>query len=319
VLKLRSALVSAITATVFVAGAPAAHAGLVLFQPFVPGDFYAGVYKYTAAAGEASNDLTVQRSGPTPPFAVRFVDAQYVIAAGANCTQLPDGQAECPRANYPSRFLINLRDGDDRARVFTPTGTPEVYGGSGNDDLESDTFNNGAQVYGEGGDDRVSASGDGGALADGGPGNDRVFCCGGQDGGTAIGGPGNDYISAYPLAYHAVDSDGGTGNDTIISRIAYSSPSNSNVNGGDGNDVIVVHGGPVGARGGSHTIAAGAGDDTVVGGQYDDTIDGGDGRDYIDVLGGGVDTVTCGSGDNDVVRYDPTDIIADDCEVKVAP
>jgi hypothetical protein len=47
-------------------------------------------------------------------------------------------------------------------------------------------------------------------------------------------------------------------------------------------------------------------------------IDSGDGRDVIVVAGGGADTVTCGSG-TDVVRYDDTDTIAADCELKLAP
>jgi Ca2+-binding RTX toxin-like protein len=300
----------------FACSVPSAHAASVFFNPFDPEDPYSGDYVFTAAGGEAANDVRVDGTENT----VDFSDGNYVIVAKGNCVQLPAGKAQCPRGHYESHYIVKLRDGDDRARVLVRTGVPELMGGPGDDDLFANTYGLGALVYGEGGDDRVNASGDGGSLADGGPGNDDVDCCGGQIGGTAIGGPGHDVIHA--TAYQqpgAVPADGGTGNDVIV---AGPSGGATEAIGGDGNDVIAIHGEVwdlhfVGKS--KYTVAAGAGDDTVFGGVDDDTIDGGDGRDVIDVKGGGSDSVSCGPGTTDVVRYDAADTVADDCEIKLAP
>jgi hypothetical protein len=56
-----------------------------------------------------------------------------------------------------------------------------------------------------------------------------------------------------------------------------------------------------------------AGNDRIAGGPGQDQIDGGGGSDRIGALDGEVDTITCGAG-NDVVRADPSDSVASDCE-----
>jgi len=74
----------------------------------------------------------------------------------------------------------------------------------------------------------------------------------------------------------------------------------------DGDDVVFGGGGRdfIGGSLGRDRITPGPGRDVVFGGQHDDTIDARDGE---------VDTIECGFG-RDVVRADPSDRIASDCE-----
>lgn len=289
--------------------APAAHAGIVTFKAQSPGSYIFNT-DYKSTTGEGANNLTVVQ-GPNWTT-TDWYDANYATVASTGCTAIAGGHVECPRSNTTS---VKLLGDNDRARVQLPSGAVTVLGGAGNDDLYGTTFGSAAQVFGESGDDDIGAGGDGGATADGGSGNDTVFCCGGQDGGTAIGGTGNDLIRARSGQPGTVNSDGGTGNDTILGS-AGTSPSTAV--GGDGNDVIAIHGSSGGFRPKAHTVTGGAGDDVLFGGPIEgDAIDGGDGRDVIDVAGGGADTVNCGSG-TDVVRFDETDTIAADCEIKLA-
>jgi Ca2+-binding RTX toxin-like protein len=66
--------------------------------------------------------------------------------------------------------------------------------------------------------------------------------------------------------------------------------------------------------GGDDDIFGNRGDDDIFGGDGGDTISAGRGDDYIDVQGDGrIDDVDCGSG-RDVVRANPEDNLAANCE-----
>lgn len=70
--------------------------------------------------------------------------------------------------------------------------------------------------------------------------------------------------------------------------------------------------------GGADDIFGNRGDDDIFGGDGGDTIAAGRGDDFIDVQGDGrVDEVDCGSG-RDVVRANPEDDLAANCEVAKA-
>jgi hypothetical protein len=64
---------------------------------------------------------------------------------------------------------------------------------------------------------------------------------------------------------------------------------------------------------GADLIAGGRGNDELDGGKGADRVWGGNGRDFIDIRSGEPDLAFCGAG-LDVVRADPTDVIAADCE-----
>jgi Ca2+-binding RTX toxin-like protein len=232
------------------------------------------------------------------------------LVAAEGCTSLDLNTVSCDAANYE----MYLGDGDDHAGMSAP-GWSKLWGGDGDDVLGASAMGQWGEAYGEAGDDVVSVGGEGGQLGDGGPGDDvvRVFGWGGQS--TGIGGNGADFIEFRTTGVTSVRAtlDGGNGNDTILAHPTLNGASTAT--GGPGNDTIVITSffDPRIRGGGSYILSGGTGDDTLTGGWSIDTVDAGPGADTIDVTDGGPDTVTCGTG-HDVVRYDPSDTVAADCE-----
>jgi Ca2+-binding RTX toxin-like protein len=227
---------------------------------------------------------------------------------------LPAGGVSCDPADVRA-VEAHLKDGDDTAHVVAAL-SARVWAGSGNDKVVADSFGAQTFVYGEGGDDEVTSGGEGGQVADGGPGDDIVNAGGFAGQGTGLGGSGDDIVYFRTWLYGPAVLDGGKGHDTIVSQ-----PAGGTASGGDGDDIIVIHGRVperIVPNQDGFAISGGPGADTIIGDVLADTIDGGDGRDYVDVLDGGADTVSCGSG-TDVVRYDATDTVAADCEIRLGP
>lgn len=269
-----------------------------------------GVMTFRAGAGEV-NDVRDVAPGLT--------DLGAPLTAGAGCWLIAPGQAGCA---FDGGIDATLRDGDDHA-VLAPGGPVTVSGGPGDDTIDADSITASATVIGDGGDDDLTVGGDSGQTADGGAGNDTIHVRGYYGTATANGGGGRDTISFTEWGDQGLavpTLSGGAGDDTIISQPI----AGGIAAGGDGNDTITIQGEPPvdgpppygNPVGGSFTITGGAGDDRLSGGPDGDTVAGGPGRDVIDVAGGGADTVTCGDG-RDVVRYDASDTVAADCEVRL--
>jgi Ca2+-binding RTX toxin-like protein len=268
----------------------------------------------------ASDDVTfVARPGetnalevPYPAATMIVTDAGAGLTAGAGCVPLGPNSADCGIHPNIDAYLGNK---DDTAQVAW-AGRVQIWAGPGNDSVVASSFGQHGTAYGEAGDDVLGVVGEGGQLADGGPGDDvlDVFAFGGQS--TGIGGNGRDIIefrSSQTTAIIPPTLDGGNGRDTIYAQPAWSG--SGTVTGGRGDDTIVITSVlPLYGTGSSYLLLGGPGDDTVTGGVSIDTVDGGGGDDSIDVTDGGADTVTCGAG-HDVVRYDPSDTVAADCEV----
>jgi Ca2+-binding RTX toxin-like protein len=262
---------------------------------------------FRAGAGEF-NDLRIARPASGAPQDA-FTDANVFITVGKGCSYLPTGEAVCNALPID----VFLGDQPDKAdAVFHSRG--RIYGGAGDDTITADEFGGGSQVYGEGGDDEVTAGGDGGQIADGGPGDDIVHSGGAEADASGIGGTGNDVILNRFSSFGRANLQGGAGDDIVTST-----PNGvaSTIDGGPGDDIISIDG-PERIQpfhDSRFTITSGDGNDSIIGGPKDDTIDSGPGRDLIDVRDGGSDSVTCGDG-VDVVRYDPSDSIASDCEIR---
>jgi hypothetical protein len=109
------------------------------------------------------------------------------------------------------------------------------------------------------------------------------------------------------------DLRGGLGNDSITVT-AFGSES-TNLDGGDGDDVLTGAGGADVINGGSGNdrLAGGAGDDRIDGGTGGDSADGGDGADSIILRDSVTDTATCGAG-RDTVRAELLDQLDFACE-----
>jgi Ca2+-binding RTX toxin-like protein len=154
-------------------------------------------------------------------------------------------------------------DGNDQ--LLSGDGWDFLYGGSGNDVLQSVGF---ATMYGGDGNDTLT-SGYGYDELHGEAGNDRLTGNGDFD--QLFGGDGNDYLDGgddFDRLY------GGSGRDTLIGG-----EGEDELNGGDGDDKLF--GGDDGDQ-----MVAGAGNDLLDGGVGPDSLFGGPGK---DTLTGGAD------------------------------
>lgn len=191
-----------------------------------------------------------------------------------------------------------------------------VIGGAGADTIDGARGTD--QLFGGAGDDQLSGS-DAASTVKGGEGNDEIQ---NGDGGFTRGDGGDDFIEVGGASETAL---GGAGQDTIIASSGFPGIEAGVLDGGAGDDFIVIEPGTadwhcIGGAGadfllvegalfvesGDSLLEAGKGNDTLQGGGGHDTLDGGRGKDLFHggygaelALGGsGADTFTPASGDD---------------------
>jgi Ca2+-binding RTX toxin-like protein len=246
-------------------------------------------------AGPAASDIT---SNGAADGTNSFADALQVLEAGPGCVAGPP--VSCPGA---VDHVLLLGRGDDRVKAFN-FGPLTVSGDDGADDIDA----NGSRttVTGGGGNDALRVASNGVTTASGGTGDDEIRSSFGGDA-FLDGGAGDDLIVGGTRANHIT---GGEGNDRLIAEVGF-----GDIDGGPGSDVIVVR--PQGVTAGGYTVDGGNGGDIIAGGSQPDMLGGGNGNDLIDASGDGPgDTVNCGAG-LDLVRADPGDDVARNCEFRV--
>jgi hypothetical protein len=232
----------------------------------------------------------------------------------------------------PIETIVNLGDGEDVLLFFNCGSltapnrlSPRIdaRGGFGDDILNGNVRNDVVSgesgndlVFGRAGDDRVSGGGGNDELRGGdefdttpGSGNDVLDGDFGND--SLVGGDGDDQLSGGPGADVI---DGGSGRDSATLRtdgtsntVRLDGLANDGLAGEGDNylsievltgtllrDVLVGSAAP-------ERLAGGRGNDEITGGGGVDSLSGGDGDDLIDARDGIVDTVSCGSGQDQVV------------------
>jgi serralysin len=189
----------------------------------------------------------------------------------------------------------NVIYGDEGNDIIS-VGLGSIYGGSGNDFLQSaynafiyggddnDTINGSDRsdtLHGDSGNDVITGGGSF-DLIFGGSGDDAIFISG-SSGCTVFGESGNDMIEGADgndLLNGGSDSLLTTfeGNDYIAGN-----DGNDRIRGSDGNDTLYGNNGndTIIGNGGNDSIDGGTGDDTLVGGSGIDLIIGGDGNDSL--------------------------------------
>jgi Ca2+-binding RTX toxin-like protein len=236
-----------------------------------------------------------------------------------------------------SGHVLDGGAGDDRLEGHD--GDQLLRGGPGNDEVSGLAGSD--QVYGDAGNDTVSGDSHRAAfpdVIDGGPGTDTIgqdwqdsearltiTLSGGADDGRP--GEGDDVRSVESLKGFSAGRFVGTDGPDGIEVVQTEQPSELSGLGGD--DVLNASDGADRLDGGAGAdrLDGGFGDDTLVGGPGRDTISGDSaqgecalywcrlpsGNDTVEARDGEVDSVTCGVG-ADVVRADPQDVVAPDCE-----
>jgi Ca2+-binding RTX toxin-like protein len=285
-----------VCAAIAVAGAvDAAFAGTATGRPA----------QFTASAGE-QNDVTVDAGNGG---SVQFTDSVSPIGASLPwCVPFPLGQALCdpdgdPRDTDGGGVTVALGDRDDRAVVrFIPgtqthPGQISVTGGDGNDILENLAFGS-VRLEGGAGNDTLASGRAAGAYLLGGPGADTMTstgeCC-------AVVGYSDHGKEGVGISLDGLANDGTAGeHDDVRSSHVIGSPGGDVITGGGADDTLVGGGGAdvIDGRGGDDEINA-----TL---QY---AQAGETPDSVD----GVDKVTCGAGDDEVMA-DPSDDVDVDCE-----
>jgi Ca2+-binding RTX toxin-like protein len=226
-------------------------------------------------------------------------------------------------------------DGADRVRLEHFGSPSTIWGGDGDDDIHGGSGAGSTTVHGEGGDDVLSTSNNGGdAIVTGGSGDDEITI-GEATGGYFSGGKGDDHIvyrslAGFLSALRATAGepgaqpiiDGGGGDDLIEADLLDPRA----IDGGPGDDTLRYNGdGTIDAAvsdletvilvSGSHEVFGSHRGEAIISLGGPETIMARGGRDVIDVENGTAeDTVDCGRG-FDIVRADPGDSIAPNCEL----
>ncbi|MDQ6751612.1 MAG: hypothetical protein M3Z33_12795, partial [Actinomycetota bacterium] len=242
-------------------------------------------------------------------------------------------------------FGTRVTGGAGNDRLLASSGGAKLDGGAGNDTLSGSR--KGDELTGGPGSDRISAGRGNDLLRNGepaSPASDRYD-----------GGPGEDQVSYADRAPVTIDlslrTAGAAGEADALAGI-------EDASGGSGDDVIVGDGGPnaLAGGGGRDRILGGAGNDRLrtVGGpspttlstlsafdeeseifgtadsesptadasSADATVDGGPGDDQVSLAGGPgapATQVTCGDGQDRILRSDAAHRLAPDCETGVFP
>jgi Ca2+-binding RTX toxin-like protein len=190
--------------------------------------------------------------------------------------------------------------GNDTLQSSGGTGVAQV-GGSGNAML-SQTGGSSITLFGGTGNDTLQSTGGSSITLVGGTGNDTLGSSGGA-GVVQVGGAGNDLLSQ--TGGSSITLFGGTGNDTLQST----GGSSITMTGGTGNDSLSSSGGAavsvLGGTGDDTLSQTGATGTTLVGGTGNDSLSSSGGSSVVLLGGSGNDTLT-GDGGVDVLMQGGT-------------
>jgi Ca2+-binding RTX toxin-like protein len=254
-------------------------------------------------ASFANGTLDVEGDATDNTISIELVGKIVTVLDGDVGNQVVVAVTNAPATGLTAASLtvgivVNAGDGDDSvdvsATITRPatlnggTGADTLFGGGGNDSINTGADAIGDYADGRGGNDTIN-----GGLGDdvifGSAGNDVINAGDGVN--VAYGGDGNDSITGGSDADYLV---GGNGKDTI--------------NGLDGDDTIFGGGGDKPDKA-PDSIDGGAGDDYLTGGNGSDTINGESGNDTIegglgnDSILGGAETDPGGGLTDDDVAY----------------
>lgn len=207
------------------------------------------------------------------------------------------GTADADRLNLTLRssassslaaIVINAGDGNDRVQILAMdpslAGIVTINGEAGNDRINiANSVRAGVQVNGGDGSDSLTG-GSGNDTLDGGDGDDSLSGSNGDD--LVIGGDGAD------LLYGRAGNDtlsGGVGRDRL-----FGGTGSDAIAGGEGNDVLF-------GESGQDTLLGGNGNDKLDGGSGNDVALGEDGDDTVSGGPGSQDSLSGGSGTNQII------------------
>jgi Ca2+-binding RTX toxin-like protein len=206
--------------------------------------------------GDGGAYSTDQPMSSDPDQTLTGGDQGDILASNGGNDQIWGGAGDDALSSRAGEDSISAGDGDDQA--YGGDGNDFLMAGDGNDTVYGEAGND--VLNGEGHDDMIYA-GSGDDDGTGGAGNDQIF--GGEGSDTVSGGAGNDAIDGglgTDLMAGGVGEDelfGGAGDDTIWGQSAGAQDNDADfLNGGDGNDLLILSQGDTGNGGvGSDTFA----------------------------------------------------------------
>ncbi len=215
-------------------------------------------------------------------------------------------------------IALDLDGGEDNDLLIGGDGIDVLRGGAGNDTLIGGGAND--IVLGEAGDDlMVWNDGDGDDLMEGGADNDTAQVNGSDQEGDSINVAPNgarvrvqrSNVTPFTLDLGTIedlDVNGRGGNDWIWASTGLLGLIDLDLDGGDGDDLLVGAEGIDVCRGGDgdDILVGGDGNDILLGGEDNDLVLGGAGDDLLDG-GGGNDSLRAGTGDDNLSGGDGND------------
>ena len=232
---------------------------------------------------------------------------QAILLGGSGNDSLVGGSGQDFLLGGSGNDLIRGGDNDDR-----------IFGGSGNDTLLGDRGDD--RVLGQTGNDLlIWNNGDGSDLMEGGNGNDTTQVNGANAAGDDFSvDPNGDRVrfqrnnlGLFQLdigTTENLDVNGQGGDDVIAGSVGLSGLIALDLDGGEGNDLLI--GGD-----GVDVLRGGAGNDTLIGGKGNDVKLGEDGNDlFVWNNGDGSDLMEGGEG-NDTVQVNGADAAGDDFSI----
>jgi len=248
------------------------------------------------------------------------------LTVGAGCAPGATKTEALCAASGVTNLYVDLGPDDDALTDSTALDTT-IFGGDGNDSLNSGGIGGVDLMVGGPGDDRLFG-GTGDNWLSGGPGNDLIF--GGPGADYLSGGDGDDRligedhadwysggngtdVASYQLSTGNVTAslDGAVGNDGEPGEHDTIDADVEGIDGGDGDDYLTGNDQRnwLNGNGGNDVITGGAGGDFIRGGAGGDWLDGGDGADLLQGDEGG-DFLFGGPANDDLYGGDGWDSLS---------
>jgi Ca2+-binding RTX toxin-like protein len=229
------------------------------------------------AFGLSGDDILYSYTGTTPDtlLADGGAGSDYLYTVGKGVAIMYGGTEDDEmEINALRDIFLFAGDDNDIARAYSYNEDIEIEGGLGDDVLIGYAYRGFVHITGDGDNDNIRAiTFEDDCLIEGGTGNDFIWAGSAEQSCHLQGGDGNDSIQSATLTGPQNWVEGGIGDDVIVVGLNHPYAADAaylyggaNLQGGDGNDVLLAHTGndTLNAGSGADHLRAYVGDDLLV-------------------------------------------------------